>query len=56
MDFALGYIFMSFNPEGENVWVKSGTLLGGGDLRVVILRRRYVIYGERIFTRPWVGC
>lgn len=56
MDFVLGYIFMSFNFEGENVWVKLGILFGGGDLRVVILRRRYVIYGERIFIRFWVGC
>ena len=30
MGFALGYNFMSYNLEGENVRVKSGTLLGGG--------------------------
>lgn len=48
MDFALGFIFMSYNPEGEKAKVKSGTLLGG-DLRVIILRRWCVIYGEETF-------
>lgn len=40
---------MSYNPEGEKARVKSATLLGGGDLIVIILRRWCVIYREENF-------
>lgn len=41
--------FKSYNPEGKNARIKSGRLLGGGDPRVIILRRWYVIHSKENF-------
>lgn len=42
---------MSYNPEGDNVKAKSGTLLERGDVRVIILRKWCVIYRGENFYR-----